>query len=82
MAHYTGEYHYRCRLCGAIHVNQIGGWDTDTLSSEMFIVTHGDSPAFDNGNIHKIQPITYHLCKHDNSLGVCDFIGIKKVLQN
>ncbi len=77
---YQAEYQYKCRLCGEIHTYQICGWDNDTLAAEVFVVTHGDSPAFDAGKIHKISPVSYHLCKTDEgSLGVCDFIGVKKV---
>jgi hypothetical protein len=76
---YQAEYQYKCRLCGEIYVQEIGGWDNDSIASEMFIVTHGDSPAFDKGKIHKISPLSYHLCKRGIGFGVCDFIGIKKV---
>jgi len=76
---YQAEYQYKCRLCGKIYTHQIGGWDNNIIGSEMFVVTHGDSPIFDTGKIHKITPISYHLCRNDGSLGVCDFIGVKKV---
>lgn len=70
---------YKCRLCGEKDALQTGGWDNDVIGSEMFIITHGDSPAFKEGKIHKIEAVSYHLCK-DGSLGVCDFIGVKKVI--
>ena len=73
------EYKYKCRLCNEVHTYQTGGWDTNILAGEMFVVTEGDSPAFDKAKIRKISPISYHLCK-DQSLGVCDFVGIKKVI--
>lgn len=65
-------------MCGEVYTYQIGGWDNDTIGNEMFLATHGDVPAFSNAKIHEMAIVSYHLCK-DESLGVCDFIGVRKV---
>ena len=75
---YQAEYQYRCRMCGQNHTYQIGGWDNDVIGTEIFVATHGNSPAFNNAKVHEIAVLSYHLCK-DGSLGVCDFIGVRKV---
>ena len=79
--HYTAEYQYRCRMCGEIHTYEIGGWDNNICGTELFVATHGDNGVFQNAKhpVHEIAMVSYHLCKTDKSLGVCDFIGIRKV---
>lgn len=75
----TAEYQYKCRLCNKVDNLATGGWDNEIIGSEMFIVTHGNSSAFDEGYTYKIAPLSYHLCE-DGSFGVCDFIGVKKTI--